>query len=340
MTNMLGRSFRPWGLLPWVLHGLSVNRWAFVGAVSPEDRCHAAWSDLRSMKGADQHFFFQISDLPVGSWAAESEERLARSREFANTAHVSDSCIVARRIDAKHAEIIEPIRAFIASGVRDIIIDCSSLPKRFFFPIVKELILTEGTQIPNIIAVYTRPAGYASGSLAIDPQPWHPLPRFMPPVPKPRDALYVVGLGYDPLGLPQLLADQEIGPDSIKLLFPFPADPPGYRRNWEFVRQLEPNLGESFHEPIRVNGYDVAEVYERITSLADEGRRYVVFAPYGPKPMSLAMCIYASMHDNTSAVYYTQPKAYNPSYSYGVKEVCGQRQVYAYCLRLGGRNLY
>ena len=54
----------------------------------------------------------------------------------------------------------------------------------------------------------------------------------------------------------------------------------------------------------------------------------------------LGMCLFASLHPQSTAVYYTQPRSYNPDYSEGVKVIDGQEQVFAYCLRLGGRNLY
>jgi hypothetical protein len=124
----------------------------------------------------------------------------------------------------------------------------------------------------------------------------------------------------------------------IKLLLPFPAAPPGVHKEWEFVRVLEPNLAKPKLDPIRVNAYDVSETFDRILSITDNGNKYAEFAPYGPKTMSLAMCIYASQTE--SAVYYTQPRSYNPQYSSGVKLVKGKPQVLAYCLRLNGRKLY
>lgn len=337
---MLVGGFRPWGTLSWVLDNLQQKRWDFLGTLATEDRCLATWEILRAHRIVQNEHFYHIVDLPDARWEAIAQERLGAVLSHYDSCGGQRENIREYMLDDKHWIIIQSIREFVRDHGPNVVIDCSCFPKRFFFPMVKELVLSDKLKIQNIIATYTIPSKYADDLLAADPQPWHHLPRFMPPIPEPQEALYVVGLGYEPLGLPQLLVGQEIRADSVRLLFPFPAAPPGYQKNWSFVHSLEPNLGESMHEPIRVNGYDVSEVYERILSITDRGKRYTVFAPYGPKPMSLAMCLYASTHESLSAVYYTQPRSYNPEYSQGVKVLRGEPQIYAYCIRIDGRNLY
>jgi len=54
--------------------------------------------------------------------------------------------------------------------------------------------------------------------------------------------------------------------------------------------------------------------------------------------MSLAMCIFATL--TNSAVYYIQPRVYNPAYSFGVNYRSGVREIYCYCVRLQGQDLY
>jgi hypothetical protein len=54
--------------------------------------------------------------------------------------------------------------------------------------------------------------------------------------------------------------------------------------------------------------------------------------------MSIAMCLYANLTD--SPVYYSQPKVYHPEYSIGVQVRDGEAEIYAYCIRLSGRDLY
>ena len=65
-----------------------------------------------------------------------------------------------------------------------------------------------------------------------------------------------------------------------------------------------------------------------------------VFAPYGTKSMSLAMCLYACSHPENTDVCYTQPKSYNPQYSTGISMVNGVPDTFAYCIRLDGKDFY
>ena len=61
-------------------------------------------------------------------------------------------------------------------------------------------------------------------------------------------------------------------------------------------------------------------------------------APYGPKPLSVAMCLLGiarqSRHELDTEIGYTQPREYSPNYSEGSKEVT------AFSVKINGRNLY
>jgi hypothetical protein len=193
-----------------------------------------------------------------------------------------------------------------------------------------------------ILITYTRPKKYdTSQPLAIDPDCFNAIPGFQglsTGSEKPKKL--IVGLGYEPLGLPQIIKEGKYHPEIIRLLFPFPATPAGYLRNWDFVRNLENEFSPYQYEPLRVNGYDVSEVFDCILSLTDNGQEYTRFAPYGTKPMSLAMCLYAIFNQEKSDIYYTQPQSYNPNYSTGVKYVNDVPETYAYCIRLKNKDLY
>ena len=83
---------------------------------------------------------------------------------------------------------------------------------------------------------------------------------------------------------------------------------------------------------------DTSDAFDILMNMTGDGERRALMAPYGPKPISLAMCIYAIKHK--APVYYTQPRAYHPEYSTGVSKVNSQPEIYAYCLRLEGKDLY
>ena len=80
-----------------------------------------------------------------------------------------------------------------------------------------------------------------------------------------------------------------------------------------------------------------------MTGLTNEGHRHAVLAPFGPKPLSLAMCMYGidcRRRKWPVEIGYTQPTAYSDEYSTGVALRDGEPVIHAYCLKLDGRNLY
>ena len=55
------------------------------------------------------------------------------------------------------------------------------------------------------------------------------------------------------------------------------------------------------------------------------------------------MALYAGSHDagpKATAVYYTQPTAYNPGYSTGVRTIGGQAGIHCYAIKRLGQFLY
>lgn len=348
---MLRGSFRPWGPLPWVLDHLQANDYSIIGALATEQRCLAAWNVVLRSGSPPRQLMFAIEDEP-SRYSERGKEKLdKRLQEFLAEGGKTEDIRTFYLFDRSNA-FIEATRDFMGEAGENVIIDISCLPKRFFFPVVKLFLVAQYAK--NVIATYTVPEAYSNTRptdpqpLAEDPDPWQPLPSFMPTYPEPKlepeQKLSLIGVGYDLLGLPSMLAEEGFRGTPVKLLFPFPSPPPGIQKNLEFVRQLEQQvLGVNNYETVLINVYNVSEAFDRILSLTNQGQRYVTLAPYGPKTLSLAMCLYAvSSKVGTSppAVYYTQPRVYNPDYSIGVAMVSGKPRIYAYCLRINGVNLY
>ncbi len=88
----------------------------------------------------------------------------------------------------------------------------------------------------------------------------------------------------------------------------------------------------------RLEAADLPGAFQHITQLASEVEMKPAFAPFGPKPTSAAMCLYASHHG--CAVYYPQPRVYHPDYSQGVRKVDGRPGVSAYWIKHENRKLY
>jgi hypothetical protein len=229
-----------------------------------------------------------------------------------------------------YSKIIESLRGFIQNGSGNVIVDISTLPKRFFFPIIRIL---STSNIQNFIVTYSTPEKYCSHELSADPYSWDHLPLFSPmKVPEPPIDLAIVGVGFMPFGLPELLLSN-YNATPVKFLFPFPPGPPNYQRTWDFMRKIEKSFTfKPSDNIIRLDSNNMPDAFAYIVSETDTGNKQAVFAPYGPKPISLAMCLYATIKD--CYVYYTQPNYYNPEYSSGYKE------TFAYCITLNGQSLY
>lgn len=335
---MLRGKYRPWGLLSWILPRLHPKKWSVIGGIATGERCLSTWNVLRSKQSLKRTLMFEIhdehaEDHPHSRFFKDTEAKLATHHKKFIEAGGNEKEISNFYLADNHGRIIDATNSFAAAAGKNVIIDVSALPKRFFFPMVKRLLCTRS--IENLIAAYTVPERYSDAQLAEDPAAWTYLPTFLPPFPEPEERQIIVGLGYEALGLRNVVQ----GKKHLHFLFPFPSLSAGVRRNWEFVRRL----GVEAKHLERVHIYDVSEIFDRISALTNYGTKYAILAPYGPKPLSLAMCLYAvayQTHDNRPTVYYTQPRVYNPDYTSGVKMDRGVPRIHAYCLRLQGSDLY
>jgi hypothetical protein len=165
---------------------------------------------------------------------------------------------------------------------------------------------------------------------------WAHLPLFSGGYSATPAEMLVIGVGFQALGLHEhLKGDPGL---HIKLLLPFPAPPPAFIRSWELRRQLERYGTRENFQVFRAGATDAADTFDRLVSLTRGGQIRCALAPFGPKPMSLGMCIFATLAD--CEVFYTQPSAYHPDYSLGVSLIDGLPEVYGYCLRIAGHNFY
>jgi hypothetical protein len=232
-------------------------------------------------------------------------------------------------------EIVHTVEAFVAAAGLHVVLDISAMPKRFFFPILKRLL--RPNRLETVVVTYTVPETYGEGDLAEDHQPFTHLPLYGPSsFPLRRPEIVIVSAGFMKLGLGELLEPYKTV--AIRTIVPFPPGPPSYFRNLDFVRDIEKALPKGIPGPIRVEAYDCVDAFDHIAQLCDQGRRACILAPYGPKPISLAMALYASLSQDV--VLYTQPTAYDPFYSVGIGTMGGKLNSHAYLLRSRGQNLY
>jgi hypothetical protein len=278
----------------------------------------------------------EIHDKQSRHSVRASEKLVARRAEF-SALNGSDGEIKALRVSATHDEIVQAITEFVSRANGNIVLDITSFPKRFSFPMVRRLLADANrSRVSNLIATYSIPITYPNGPLAENFNDWAQLPLFSGQYAAPPSSMLIIGVGFQALGLQEQLKGEPELP--IKLLLPFPAPPAAFQRSWELLRQLKKNRNQDAFEVFRASATDAVDTFERIVKATDGGRMRADLAPFGPKPMSLGMCIFAALTD--AQVFYTQPSVYHPDYSIGVSRNDGEPEVFAYALRINGRDIF
>lgn len=322
---------RPWGPADWLLRRLPPSSQAprLLGALAAEERCCSA-PLLAHRAGIQRVHLLRVVDPPSPhsqGAAARADER----RRFLGDQGVpftSREVPLLASDDEIAAAFFELIDGPKSSKV-ELWLDVTALPKRFFFLYLK--LAVNNPRVRRLLAMYSQPApgGYTSEHLSENPGDVRPLPGFGPGVDSPRRL--VVALGFETLGLPQLLGEYRDRQHRPTMLLPFPPGQPYSRRIWETLRVFE-GVADNI-DVRRIPALDAFDAYDQVAAATshDPGRR-AVLAPYGPKPISIGMCLYAI--DSGSPVYYTQPRAYHPDYTRGMGP------TYAYCLVLHGRKMW
>lgn len=233
------------------------------------------------------------------------------------------------------------VTALADRGATGLILDITSFPKMWFFPLVQAALAEK--RLADVIVTYTSGTGYAE-HLSENTAPLRVLPGFFAEDGRSRHDSLIVGIGFEPLSLVPLLSDQVS--DRVRLIFPFPPGPPGHRRNWMFVKQIEDLTLQQQMDPDRVHihMYDCPQVFEALCEMTDNGAQTAAIAPYGPKTVSLAMCLYALAVAEADLprvpVYYAQPQRYALDYTDGIGTFGKAPDARGYCLRLKDRDLY
>ena len=323
--------YRPWGWLDWTLSLSRRLQWTLVGCVGPEQRSIVAATAFHKRKLISSSTLFRVVE-PDSPYASSANASIRLRERGLQRAGVKPEIV---RLD-----LLAPISTLdqmCDSFSGPVALDISSLPKRFFFYLLKRLVKNE--QVGDLILTYTLPKEYPEGPLAGDYDDWGALPSFRPADPeleKQAQARLIVNVGFLPHGLIAHLS----GPAEerkIDLLIPFPAPAVTVRRIWKSVWALRRPSHARFAE-VRVAANDLSEAFDVILSLIPQDSNLVSFAPFGPKPISAAMCLYATLA--SCPVYYAQPKMYRPNYSIGVAQIGREPAVNTYWIKHAGRLLY
>jgi hypothetical protein len=158
------------------------------------------------------------------------------------------------------------------------------------------------------------------------------LPGFAPPYRHPPGELTLaISIGFEPLNIRAVL--ETYREKHMKLILPFPPNGEATRRVWTTLRNLAngDSTGVSSDSIDVVATWDAECVYNVLqhwVSSADG----LNLAPFGPKPHSLGMFLFATERD--CGMFYTQPKAYNPNYTKGAGK------TWAYVIKWEGVPCY
>jgi hypothetical protein len=325
--------YRPWGPVEWALSLSSQKKWHFVGAIGTEERSLCSWDYMRRLGVLGGELFAQIQDVDSEKYRARILKALVTRRgEF----HQAGGDLAAIKEIELMSELflISAFAQTAESAAVSVVLDITSFPKRFFFPILRTLMTS--MRVKNLLVTYTSSASYAPDDepLYEDIEPWRTLPGFGGS--GVSEELWIVSVGFLVESLRQYVGDNP--KEKMKLLIPFPASVGIMRRTWASVANLEQGLSVDRFEKYRVETLDMSAAFERITSLAGSPERSLAFAPFGPKPTSTAMCLYAIQKG--SSVHYPQPTVYHPEYSIGIRNDDPASAVSAYWIKHDGENLY
>ncbi len=319
---------RPWGPIGWLLDRLPGERLVVAGCLASEERS-IALPLIMVERGVREVGMLRVRDAPshytrkINENVAAHRARLGRrgiGREVDVELLTDDEGIV----DAFWAAVGQPTQTV------DLVLDITCVPKRFFFLMVK--LAMKERRVGTLVVAYTqaREAGYTEARLAEDPDEVRAIPGFGPMHDDPE--MLIVGLGFEPLGLGQLIGEYRDERRDIQVLMPFPPGQPYSRRIWRAYQALGlEGRYESIHRVSAVDAFDSERVIGEVARISGTGAPPAL-APYGPKPMSLGMCLYALRED--AQVLYTQPRIYHPEYTRGVGRTWG------YCLKTGGRATF
>jgi len=320
---------RPWGELEWVLRRFAVSDWDLLGCLAAEQRCAGLGQNLNGSGRIVNALYIDVVDALRPDEAAIADGLKAENKVTLDGIH-STPTYERFPLEAPLGSYLKVVDEFLSKSTGNILLDISCFPKRYFFPIMKRMLRHDGLQ--NLAITYTKALRYGPGELSGNFADWAHLPGFISEdFPEPTPALAIAGVGFMPMSLPALLTGK-YGTAQVRLLFPFPPGPPNYQRNWDFVARIHGTYRLAPSSILRTHALNMPAAYRDLIRLTNNGQEPCVLAPYGPKPISAAMAVFAINYG--VPVYYTQPSYYSPFYSVGVKE------TYAYSLVRDGKKLF
>ncbi|MEO8361391.1 MAG: hypothetical protein ABI672_15270 [Vicinamibacteria bacterium] len=303
----------------------TVGPFAFVGVAGPEER-HRRGFDMSARLNPTRRLAIEIEPVAgaypdlAGQWRAGSKN-CRKGLDVAGIAYDLETIPLLATED----QILALSKKCVDLGP-NLILDISSMPARVFGLLTSTLL--RATAISELVVLYTEAGSYSDKNLTSDPQPVEPLPGFAGPLDETPRRL-VVSLGFESLGLRDFL-ENEASRHKIKWLLPFPAKTQWMKRQWRAIQGTTtaqaPASGDLEYAP----AWDVNAAFRALEGWFDIDP-HLHLAPFGPKPHTLAMLLFAMEKDLN--VSYSQPKSIRPD------GTTGFGQTWSYLLKTDGSSV-
>ncbi|MCK4820522.1 hypothetical protein KA005_32455, partial [bacterium] len=161
--------------MDWVLSLSDDKEWGFVGCHATEERSLCSWKLMKEISNLNNEYFLQVTDESSEKYAGQITEALVnRDQDF--LANGGDIDLVDRVSLMSELFRINELSQKALNLGESIVLDVTSMPKRFFFPILKKLI--NSVQVQNLLVTYSSPSKYTDGDLYEDIDSWKNLPGF------------------------------------------------------------------------------------------------------------------------------------------------------------------
>ena len=335
--------YRPWGKAPWIFDHFHNMNWSIIGCLSTENRSVSfieqfSHLQIRCAKYAKIYDPDPVNIDQVNKQLEANQQKI--SKVFPNTEF--------KKADLKSSlDFIKDFCTDFQKLGENIILDVTSFPKRWFFPIVR--FLSTAPTVKNFVITYTRAGEYAD-TISENPEIVRAIPSFAAVQNRTEHDLAFIGVGHQSMSILSLFAEERAG--QVQLLFPFPPGPPNFRRNWLFVEQTEKTLQTDTKDEgseyligyKQVSAHNLPLIFDVLDTMTNNGQLSCFMAPYGPKPMSLAMCLFSIAVEiaglSEIPVFYSQPQRYAIDYTKNPKQSDGKVEIDAFCIKAYGTHYY
>ncbi len=302
---------------------------AVLGCLSPEERCVTV-PTLLATKDCGQFRLIEVID-PLDAFpdhSGEAKRKIEAHRQRLEQSGVKFGLSQMNLLASEDA-LIDILALFEEeTSVSTAVLDITSLPKRYFCFFLKRMLLSPKWQ--NVVLTYTGAGigGYPPGHIAEDPMICDHLPGYAARL-SPEIGALVITVGFESLGVRSLIETYGEKRRKMKLIMSFPPNGEFARRQWRTLREMLLGDVEAVNlENLRVMpSWDAEDVYLTLERWLEEVGT-LSLAPFGAKPHTLGMALFAIKHD--CGLFYSQPKSYNPNYS------TGQGDSWAYVVKWQG----